>query len=494
MATTKIWPVYDSVKRVLDYARNPEKTEYQDLREVLHYAQDGKKTELFEESVQLVSALNCEGDPYEDMTRVREQFGDRGTILAFHGYQSFKPGEVTPEECHRLGVELAAKLWGEDHQVVVATHLNCNHLHNHFVINPISFRTGKKLDSGYSLYKSMRAASDELCREHDLSVIQAKDNRTPRNLYFAEKRNEGTKNNQMKWAISQALSLSKTWEDFELNLRDLGYEIDRNEGGKYPKMKSLNAQKWTRLYHLGEEYNLDVLDLGISRNAQGYNGEIPDYREELYWTKYDNYWKPLPRQHWLKERDIPYGPLTTVVLLIVYLCGGPDLLTPDKPAPKYYAISPEMREASRRLERYCREGKMLAANGIDTKEDADEFLMKQESELIGLEQERTALYNRLRRCKDPEEEEYLKDKVHALSARMKPLRQSIADMKDVLERSGVMLDMIEAEEQLRRAQILREYTLPPSERQELDRLTGQAVRPDPRQSRDVRVRKQGDAR
>ena len=98
MATTKIWAIKDSVKRVIEYARNPEKTEYNDLSRELHYIEDGKKTEwTLDEKVYLVSSINCTGDPYEAMMKVRDHFGDRGSILAHHAYQSFKPGEVTPE-------------------------------------------------------------------------------------------------------------------------------------------------------------------------------------------------------------------------------------------------------------------------------------------------------------------------------------------------------------------------------------------------------------
>ena len=114
MATTKIWRIKDSVKRVIEYARNPDKTEFNDLARELHYIADGKKTEWVEdEKVYLVSSINCTGDPYEAMMKVREHFGDRGSILAHHAYQSFKPGEVTPELCHKIGVELAEKLWGD---------------------------------------------------------------------------------------------------------------------------------------------------------------------------------------------------------------------------------------------------------------------------------------------------------------------------------------------------------------------------------------------
>ena len=268
MATTKIWAIKDSVKRVIEYARNPEKTEYNDLARELHYIEDGKKTEWTpDEKVYLVSPINCTGDPYEAMMKVRDHFGDRGSILAHHAYQSFKPGEVTPELCHKIGVELAEKLWGDRYQVVVASHLNRSHLHNHFILNPISFIDGKKIDSGYTNYYSLREASDEICLKYGLSIIKNPKGHTPRNIYFDEKAGKPTRYNLMRWAINEARKISPTWQDFVLHLRDKGYEFDRNVGGKYPKIKPKDGQKWTRIYNLGEDYSLASIDKTIEANC-----------------------------------------------------------------------------------------------------------------------------------------------------------------------------------------------------------------------------------
>ena len=73
-------------------------------------------------------------------------------------------GEVTPEQAHALGVALARRLWGDRFQVIVATHLDRAHLHNHFIINSVSFADGKRFYYGQHAYDQMRILSDELCR------------------------------------------------------------------------------------------------------------------------------------------------------------------------------------------------------------------------------------------------------------------------------------------------------------------------------------------
>lgn len=133
MAVTKIWPVKDSLSRLIEYAENPEKTAFESLETVMAYAGDEDKV-IYEkgEKCYLVTALNCRGNALESMIKVQKHFGARGENIAYHAYQSFKPGEVTPEQCHEIGVKLAEKLWGNRYQVLVATHTNCSHLHKLF--------------------------------------------------------------------------------------------------------------------------------------------------------------------------------------------------------------------------------------------------------------------------------------------------------------------------------------------------------------------------
>ena len=141
MAVTKIWPVKDSLARGGDYAQNPDKTIYSDLQNVLHYAANEEKTVEGEEQAMFVTGVNCNRDTaFQEMQAVKERFGKTGGNVAYHAYQSFKPGEVTPELCHRLGVELAKRMWGDEYQVLVATHFNTGTYHNHFVGAPIRGR------------------------------------------------------------------------------------------------------------------------------------------------------------------------------------------------------------------------------------------------------------------------------------------------------------------------------------------------------------------
>lgn len=104
-----------------------------------------------------VTGINCIPETAaEQMTMTKKRFRKEGGNVAFHVYQSFRPGEVTADQCHQIGVELAQKLWGDRFEVIVATPLNTNCLHNHFVINSVAFRDGKRYND-CKTYRKFRA-------------------------------------------------------------------------------------------------------------------------------------------------------------------------------------------------------------------------------------------------------------------------------------------------------------------------------------------------
>ena len=99
-------------------------------------------------------------------------FNDHKQIMAFHGYQSFEPGEVSGEVAHEIGVKLVEELYGNRFEVIVATHVDKNHIHNHFLLNSTSFVDGKRFCNTKKDYQMLRETSDKLCLEYGLSVIK----------------------------------------------------------------------------------------------------------------------------------------------------------------------------------------------------------------------------------------------------------------------------------------------------------------------------------
>lgn len=116
------------------------------------------------------SGLNCDIDYAKSSFKAtRELYGKTGGNEGHVIIQSFKPGEVTPEQCNQLGLALAEK-FAPNHQVAVYTHCDTDHIHNHIVINAVNLETGKKFNNNKQALRDLRDFNDDVCREHGLSV------------------------------------------------------------------------------------------------------------------------------------------------------------------------------------------------------------------------------------------------------------------------------------------------------------------------------------
>ena len=258
MASTGFWPVKGRLKDVIEYARNPEKTVLtDDLKQSLGYIADADKTE----QMMFVSAINCPKQrAYERMMETKRRFGKMGGNVAYHGFQSFVSGELTPEEAHEIGMETARQMWGDRFEVIVATHLNTNSVHNHFVVNSVSFVDGKRLNDNKALKRNLRAVSDELCGENGLSVIERHSpTRTPRKVWFEEREGLDPRYNIMRHDIDDAISRSMTMQFFFGELRKMGYIVNYDNNRKYATIQMPGVGPPTRFKTLGENYSEEAI-------------------------------------------------------------------------------------------------------------------------------------------------------------------------------------------------------------------------------------------
>ena len=139
------------------------------LEAVINYAMNGEKTE----NGILVSAINCLPETaYSQMMLTKKVFHKEDGRLGYHIIQSFKENEISPEKCNKIGMELAQQLWGDKYQVLVCTHTNKQNIHNHIVLNSVSFTDGSKYHNSNVEIALLRETNDDLCIKYGLDVVE----------------------------------------------------------------------------------------------------------------------------------------------------------------------------------------------------------------------------------------------------------------------------------------------------------------------------------
>ena len=267
MATTSLWRVRGYIGKVLLYAENPEKTtlpksigfddaDKDALEDVIAYASREEATN----QRQLISGINCcPKTARTEMLHTKEAFDKESGTIAYHGYQSFQEGEVTPELAHIIGVRLATELWGDKYEVIVATHVDkASHIHNHFVINTVSFVDGRKFHRTIKDYLQMREKSDALCKEYGLSVIE---NPLGKGKHYAEwlaeRNGEPTWRSIIRDDVDVAVKSSITFQQFVRSLKDKGYEVERR--GTLLRLRPPGKERFVRFATLGENYTEEAI-------------------------------------------------------------------------------------------------------------------------------------------------------------------------------------------------------------------------------------------
>lgn len=246
MAWTGIHAIRFDIGSSISYTMNKEKTA---LSNAVDYAFNRDKTEktIYE------SAICCgKGTAYREMMDTKRRFDKEGGIQGFHLVQSFAAGEVTPGQCHALGVELARRLLPQGFQVVISTHLNTDQLHNHLVWNSVNSITGKKYFIGErDLYLTIRRISDALCRENGLSVIDPRPG--SRSTHYAEilaeRNGQPTQRSVLRETIDRAIASDSVFSSQALleYLEACGYKTDANPCHKYVKVLPPGAERYIRL-------------------------------------------------------------------------------------------------------------------------------------------------------------------------------------------------------------------------------------------------------
>ena len=437
MATTGFWPVRGRLKEVIDYANNPDKTtakEYldEDLYAAIRYVENDDKTD----QTMYVSGINCsKHNAYNEMIAVKRRFGERGKNIAYHGYQSFAIGEVTPEEAHSIGKETARRMWGDKYQVVVTTHLNTDKIHNHFVLNSVSFKTGKKFRNGIGDRLELRKISDAICAERNKSVIQGNKFYSNKKAYWVEKSGKLTHRDMLRKDVDEALSQCGSFKEIEYYLKTLGYRFERDFYYDHPSVYADGWKRAVRISSLGEQYSKERIRERCRENQR---------KPELY-AFVTPAWKRRPLLVLERERYISGWDDTIIVLFELFIELLKICIVGNTQEYDNRPVSPMMRAEMRKLDRYIEEYNLLCDNNLDSPKKLLNFQENLSSRISELEQERYALRLKLRRVKTPEEDAALKEQCKEITKKITPLRKELRIAMRIEEHIPKIKALLDAE-------------------------------------------------
>lgn len=246
MAVTKIYTWNERLSRLIRYIRNASKTK--------------------EES--LVSALNCTPEnAVRQMRKTKERYDQSDGVQVYHIIQSFRPGEVTPELAHMIGEELAYR-YLPGYEVVIGTHIDKDHIHNHLAFNSVCRNTGSKYHSTPgSYYNGIRRISDELCRENGLSVI-TKPCGIKSSRFEWELHNAGllTYREMVDQDITECINLALDIGNFYELMEYRGYVIRHQS--RYPSFQPDGAKVPLRAKQNGKSLTEDDLSALIDKSLE----------------------------------------------------------------------------------------------------------------------------------------------------------------------------------------------------------------------------------
>ena len=246
MATTRIMPLHigkgrsvgTAVSDILEYVKDTEKTD------------QGRLVTCFQCNPEIADAEFCFSKRRYQTSTGRKQEND---VIAYHVRQSFKPGEITPEEANRLGCEFAERFLKGNHAYIVCTHIDKKHIHNHIIWNSTALSCDRKFRNFWGSTKAVRHLSDLICAENGLSIVEHPNRHGKSYNKWRGERAEPTQPEQVRSAIDAALSQKPAdWDAFVALLAENGCEVKRR--GKTLSFRGAGWERFIRADRLGENY------------------------------------------------------------------------------------------------------------------------------------------------------------------------------------------------------------------------------------------------
>ena len=241
------------------------------MKAVIEYCLQQKKVADEDSGRRLVSGVNCSGEnAFTEFMATKTAHHKKGGMNFYHYVQSFSPSEsVTAEQVHEIGLAFAKKAW-PGHEVLVTTHTDTAHLHNHFVINSVHYENGSKLRQNPGTLTKLRSLSDGICQQHGLSVLEPY-KKDGANISSREYR-VAAKGDSWKFKLMSdidfVMNCSGSRTDFMRKMQRLGYKVTWTDERKYITFTCPNGMKCRDIRLHEEKYLKEVLEYEFTIRKQ----------------------------------------------------------------------------------------------------------------------------------------------------------------------------------------------------------------------------------
>lgn len=254
------------------------------MKGVIDYCCQDKKVYDEISNQRLVSGINCDGEnAFAEFLATKKSYKKTDGMNFYQYVQSFSPEEnITPQKAHEVALEFAEKAW-TGYEVLAATHCDAHHIHSHFVINSVSFENGKKLRQNPNTLNSLRALSDEICRQHNLSTLEPyrKDGiKISTREYRTAVKGQSWKFKLMN-DIDKAMNISGSKEDFINAMSIMGYSVTWTDDRKYITYQCPNKMKCRDIKLHNEKYLKGSMENEFRYRQEQYFGKSQAEEQQL---------------------------------------------------------------------------------------------------------------------------------------------------------------------------------------------------------------------
>ena len=392
------------------------------LNGLIEYVMNGDKTD----EMKYVSGVNCLPETaYEEMIATKNRFNKgKEKIIGYHLIQSFAEGEVTPEVAHELGLEYVNEVFGKDFEVVVATHLNTDNVHNHIVINSVSLKTGKKFYDYHASRDYLRIVSDCICQYYGLSVLE--DKIWKHKGAYKRFAKENPYMQMVKSDVDRCLEASLYERDFEKRMKELGYSYSNTYEQGLVIIDNTRDRKIYLQKFFGDKYSYNkVIDKILeyeNRNTikygKKYKMSIEEYKKML----------EIKRKNEIKKLPLLY----VLFCLLLKIDPLPAKMDFGKARVK---LTKEMRIEVKYMNELSRQAVLLIDNKIDSLDDLNSFRIKLEDEVRTLKGTRESLQRKKKKTTNQEDITKFDKELKTLAPKIKQLNTDIQNCYKIEKRT-----------------------------------------------------------